>query len=60
MSDVNVRPPKEEDRSLDPDEAYGAHKPRCTTRRAKLRRGRKTRVVSLGMTAGEKSGPTFC
>ena len=32
---------EEEERSLDPGEARGAHKSRCVTRRAKLRRGRK-------------------
>jgi len=39
-----------EERSLDPGEAHGAQKPRCATRRAKLRCGRENRVALLGMT----------
>jgi len=46
-------------RSLDPGEGHGAHKSRCATRRARLRREREDRVAPLpskvgagGMTAG--------
>jgi len=44
---------EEEERSLDPGEAHGAHKPRSATRRATMRRGRESRVAPLGMTNHE-------
>ena len=37
-------------RSLHPGEAHGAHKPRCAARRARMRRGRKSRAAPVGMT----------
>ena len=41
----------ETERSLDPGEAHGAHKSRCATRRARIRRGRENRVAPLPSTA---------
>ena len=44
------RKQKAESRSLDPGEAHGAHKSRCATRRARIRRGRENRVAPLPST----------
>jgi hypothetical protein len=43
-----LSPLKEAERPFDPDEAYGAHKPRCATRRAIIRRTRKIGSLRSG------------
>src|SRR5271157_3036047 len=48
---------QEKSRSLDPGEAHGAHKSRCATRRAIVRRERENRVGPLAMTEQEKVDP---